>query len=207
MAKMKDTDSVDDNHGLVLGGCLPLTWRVIDSLPNAADLEQQSSANLDTLRFLSLLDTPLGESGDETPDGKSQTITRLDFKLNLLLELVGQLFVQQRVIPEARQLTLTSKNLNWQDDEKLTIGNLLHIELYCSLKYPRPLQLYGRVDNIIAQPMGWRIQMIFQALGEALEEALESFIFVHHRRTIAQRRRQPMSSLSDLRRHQSVFTI
>lgn len=200
MAEVNKSYSADDNHGLVLGGCLPLKWRVIDALPSAGDLEQQSSANLDTLRLLSLLDTPLGESGDEMPEAESQTITRLDLKLNLLLELVGQLFVQQQIIPLSRQLMLTSKNLNWQYDEELTIGDLLHIELYCSLKYPRPLQLYGRVDNIIAQSMGWRIQVTFQALGEALEEALESFIFVHHRRAIAQRRRQPMSSSSHPRR-------
>lgn len=199
MAKVNNPDSADNKHGLVFEGCLPLAWCVVDALPSPTDLEQQSSANLETLRLLSLLETPLGELGDDTPEAKSHDIARLDFKLNLLLELVGQLFVQQRIIPAARQLTLTSKNLNWQDDEKPTIGNLLHIELYCSLKYPRPLQLHGQVIDIAAQSTGWQIQVTFQALGEVLEEALERFIFVHHRRAIAQRRRQPVSSSPDSR--------
>jgi hypothetical protein len=190
---MTDTDSAADNRGLVFEGHFPLTWRVIDSLPSPIDLEQDASANLETLRLISLLDTPLGEASEETPDTKSQDIARLDFKLNVLLELVGQLFVQQQIIPEARHLTLTPNTLNWQDDKKLTVGSLLHIELYCSMKYPRPLQLHGQVTDIAGQLTGWRIEMTFQALGKVLEEALESFIFVHHRRAIAQRRRQPKS--------------
>jgi hypothetical protein len=200
MAKMIDTDSTSQNRGLVFEGCLPLAWRVIQALPSLADLEQQSSDNLDTLRLLSLLEAPLGESSDDTSEAKSRDMARLDFKLNLLLELVGQLFVQQQMIPAARQFTLTSKNLNWQDDEKPTMGNLLHMELYCSLKYPRPLQLYGQVIDITVQSTGWRVQVTFQALDEALEEALERFVFVHHRRAIAQRRRQPMSFSWDSRR-------
>lgn len=200
MAKVTDTNSPADNRGLVFEGHLPLAWGIIDSLPGTAELEKQSYGNVEILKILSLLDMPLGESGEDTPDTKSQDIARLDLKVNMLLELVGQLFIQQQLMPDAQHLILTPDSLSWQADKKLDLDDLLQIELYCSLKYPRPLRLYGQVNHMNAQSTGWQIKVTFQALGEALEEALESFIFVHHRRAIAQRRRQPMSSSWDFHR-------
>lgn len=190
LSMMTTPDSTTSSvSGLSFAGCFPLAWRPVDALPAASQQAELAAANGEILKALLLLDAPPGELGDDADPG-AQATARLDLKLNLLLDLMGQLLLQQRLVPQPRSLTLTPQGLVWQDDDAPVVDSLLGVELYCSMQYPRALVLHGRVVEVTPESPGWRIQLAFEGIEAALQEALERFIFIHHRRAIAQRRRR-----------------
>ena len=110
-------------------------------------------------------------------------------KVGLLLELVGELYARQQAIPPEHSLTLTVTGLNWRAEIAPPPGCLLRLELYCNLSYPRPLVFHAQVAETISDSGGWQIRTRFQDPSESLQEALERYIFLQHRRAIAHSRR------------------
>jgi hypothetical protein len=179
--------------GLVFTGCLPLAWRELPTLPDEVELRELERANLAILSTLFALDIHAGDFGDDPSAlANASELKRLDFKVSLLLELVGQLFARQQHIPPERLLTLAVDSVSWSADTPLPPDGLLQLELYCNLSYPRPLILPAQVVETSPIPdSGWRIQARFHAPSPALQEALERYIFLQHRRAIASQRRHP----------------
>ena len=176
------------SRGLAYEGRLPLAWSELASLPSDAELAGLEYANLEILRAIFTLESQSSDPSEDSPEIDSQDVARLDFKLNLLLELVGQLFARHQMIPEPHSLTLMPEGLFWQAAAAPALNSLLRIEVYGSLKYPRPLVLHGQVIEVNPLIDGWAIGTAFHGLGELVQENLERFIFIHHRRTIAYNR-------------------
>ncbi len=176
--------------GLVFAGRLPLAWRELPELPDEIESRELERANLINLHTLFALDIHAGDSGDDPIALASATeLKRLDFKVGLLLELVGQLYARQQAIPPEHHLILTVDGLRWRAEAAPPTGGLLRLQLYCNLSYPRPLILHARVADTVPYPGGWQIQTRFEEPSEALQEALERYIFLQHRRSIAHSRR------------------
>ena len=176
--------------GLVFVGRLPLAWRELPDPPDAIESRELERGNLTILHTLFALDIHAGDSGEDPANLVNATeLKRLDFKIGLLLELVGQLYARQQAIPPERTLALTVNGLSWQADSVPSASRLLRLELYCNLSYPRPLILDAQITETIPNPGGWRIQTSFHDLSESLQEALERYIFLQHRRAIANSRR------------------
>jgi hypothetical protein len=175
--------------GLSYEGYLPLAWREVQAAEET-ELGKLNFANSEVLRTLLALETYSGELSDELPEADNQHVARLDFKLNLLLEMVGHLLAHQQVIPEAHALTLTPDTIRWRDTRAPNPDSLLRIEVYCGLRYPRPLIVYARVMEVAPQPEGCLVVAALQHLGETVREGLQRFIFVQHRRAVSQLRRR-----------------
>ncbi|MBL8251935.1 MAG: PilZ domain-containing protein [Candidatus Competibacter sp.] len=176
--------------GLVFTGRRPLAWRESAALPDDLELRELERANLTHLHTLFALDIHAGDSGDDPVALTNATeLKRLDFKVGLLLELVGQLYARQQDIPPERTLALSVNGLIWQDETAPPAGALIRVDLYCNLSYPRPLAFYARAVETARNAGGWRIQSRFQDPSEALQEALERYIFLQHRRAVAHSRR------------------
>ena len=103
-----------------------------------------------------------------------------------------QNYLRQQHIPPERLLTLAVDSLSWSADTAPPPDGLLQLELYCNLSYPRPLILPAQVvDSSPLPDSGWHIQARFHTPSPALQEALERYIFLQHRRAIASQRRHP----------------
>ena len=178
-------------NSLVFAGRLPLAWQELSALPDDLELREMDRANLQNLNTLFALDIHAGDFGDDpTALANASELKRLDFKVSLLLELVGQLFARQQNIPPERLLTLTVNSLTWPANaESPAPGALLRLELYCNLSYPRPLLIPAQVAQTPPDPAGRFLQADFYAPSHSLQEALERYIFLQHRRTIANSRR------------------
>lgn len=174
---------------LVFTGRLPLAWQELPALPDAAELQHLEQTNLHILRTLFALDIHAGDYGDDPSafTGASE-LKRLDFKVSLLLELVGHLFAGQQAIPPERSLTLTVTDLIWRTNAALSPSIPLRLELYCNLSYPRPLVLHAYASDIVPVENDYQIRATFHLPSEPLQEALERYIFLRHRRLIANRR-------------------
>lgn len=186
------TPASPPDQGLILEACLPLDWQPLAeplARPEAASLARD---NLDMLRIVSALEATAADAGEEGGEGNAAELARLDFKLNLLLDMVGQLLARDLTLPASRSLTLTPFGLHWRDfDAPPPVGSLVRLRLWLSGRYPRPLVLPGRVEQAAAgQDEAAAVTVRFQDLGGTLAAALERYIFVQHRRHMARRRRR-----------------
>jgi len=176
---------------LVFSGQLPLAWRELPLLPGETELRLIEQSNLAILHTLFALDIHAGDHGDDPGLlANASELKRLDFKVGLVLELVGQLLAGQKAIPPERPLTLTVNDLSWDADTDAcpAPGVLLQLELYCNLSYPHPLVLHAEVADITATDHPPKIKATLYQPSAALQEALERYIFLQHRRSIANRR-------------------
>jgi hypothetical protein len=183
------SDPESSTSSLSFTGRLPLAWRELSALPDEVELQHLEQANLTLLHTLFALDIHAGDHGDDPMAlANASELKRLDFKVSLLLGLVGQLLAHQQAVPPEHALTLTVDDLSWRATTAPSVGIPLRLELYCNLSYPRPLILHAQASEIVPLEGDHQIKAVFGPIGAPMHEALERYIFLQHRRSIASRR-------------------
>lgn len=160
-------------------------------MPDDAALRTIEQANLNLLHTLFALDIHAGDySDDPSAFAAASELKRLDFKVSLLVEMVGRLFAMQQAVPAEHALTLTVGDIHWLTDQAPEIEALIQLELYCNLSYPRPIILHAKVDDVLSSDTEGLLQVsaLFCQHSAQLQEALERYIFLQHRRFVANRR-------------------
>ena len=179
------------NTGLVYEDQLPLHWQAVAAPLDAAHWAPLHEANEDVLRSLSMLEEHPQEIVEELP-AVAHEFRRLDFKLNLLLDMVGLLVARDLALPARVPLRLTAQGLEWSTAQPPPVHSLVQLQLYLSSKLPRPLVLLGRIQSHTPAADGSsRVVAVFEDLSELEADWLEKIIFVHHRRQVAHARRTP----------------
>lgn len=170
--------SMDTSHnnltmGISFSMSAPLAWR----LASGELTTQQYEENERLLRVILAL--------DEYPAEHSEELAALDFKVNIVLELLADLLTRQLALPAAVALRLGATQLMWTDDGHLpAVGEHIELSIYLHRTFPRPLLLRGRVSAVQAD--GCHVHL--DALPDALQDMFEKFIFAHHRREVAHAR-------------------
>lgn len=177
-------------QGLYYESNISLVCRVVDSLPGDNELVNINEHNVRFLKALAALNEGAPEAGEEIPQTAAE-LQRLDLKLNLLLEIVGQLLASQRTLPAPTQVRLGHAGIEWLAHDCPLSGAQVCIEVYLRSELPSPLKFHGiavPVDSAEgSSSAGQRVQARFVGLSAALQDDLEKFIFRRHRRSIAQR--------------------
>jgi hypothetical protein len=71
------------------------------------------------------------------------------------------------------------------------LGDELIVEMYLSRRFPRPLKVYGRISSVeMLEKGGFKIILDFGQLSLPVQNLLERFIFLKHRRMVASTRRE-----------------
>lgn len=174
--------------GLIYEDVIPLRWSVVSVALSESQQARLQEANEEALRIIAALDEHPAETSNEH-DAVAQELQRLDFKLNLVLDLVGQLLSQHLILPTPAPVRLASNSIEWDAPAPPDAGSLVSVELFLSRKYPRAITLYGRVHQVNALDDVYRVEVVFEGVSALVEESLEKFIFRHHRRRIAHARR------------------
>jgi hypothetical protein len=168
---------------------LPLSWNVLDCEPDAVALSRLHENNEEILKVINALDEAQTEL-DESHDPLAQQVLKLDFKVNLLLDLVGQLLSTSLSLPEPVLLHLSAEGVQWLDSKTPPEKAQVNIELYLKPKFPRAVRLPAVVKSVTKVEGAYRMEVIFQNMAEPVEDLLEKIIFRHHRRSIALSRRK-----------------
>ncbi len=121
------------------------------------------------------------KSDDDSPH--SADIMRLDFKLNLLLDLASQLLAQShsRVMPQA--IRLNSMGASWKSEAPPKPGEHGILEVGVRDLIVQPLNLPAQG---VATDAG-EARVRFTSLGETVADHIEKLVFRRHRRSIAGR--------------------
>jgi hypothetical protein len=121
---------------------------------------------------------------DESP-ALLHELQRLEYKVNILLRLVGELALRSSGLPAAQPVRMSARAIEWIGEAGPAAGATGLLSLYINPALPQPL----RIPCVVA---GQRIiddsratQLRFMGLSEAVVDMLEKLIFRHHRRLVA----------------------
>jgi hypothetical protein len=107
---------------------------------------------------------------------------RLDFKLNLLLDLAGQLLAQSQTRLQSVPIRLNSLGASWRSDEIPPPGQHGILEVVIRDIVVQPLNLPAEV---VPSEKPGEARVRFTALGEVVADHIEKLVFRRHRRKIA----------------------
>jgi hypothetical protein len=175
-------DTVVLYEELAFQDVLPLTWR-----PMATAIDRELTASFDerNLRLLQAWEAmDLHVPAEKVEDAPyAAEIMRLDLKLNLLLDLVGQLLVANHPRPHPVPVRFNALGAMWRGTGTLPeAGEQGVVEIYLRDSLSEPLRMAGRVTSVT--PEGG-IKVKFLPMGEAVSDILEKLAFRRHRRQIA----------------------
>jgi len=177
-------DTVVLYEELAFQDVLPIVWRPLTS---PVDRELAASFDERNLRLLQAWDAmeehvPAEKQKPEDAPYAAE-IMRLDLKINLLLDLVGQLLAANRPRPPAAPVRFNALGAMWHCTGTLPeAGEQGLTEIYLRDFMAEPLRLAGRVTNVT--PDG-QIKVKFLPMGEAVSDLIEKLAFRRHRRQIA----------------------
>jgi len=176
-------DTVVLYEELAFQDVLPVLWH-----PSAAAPDPDAAASL-TERNLQVLQAwdAMGEHGPvEKPDDSNPyaaDLMRLERKMNLLLDLVGQILTANRPRPTPTSVRFNALGAVWRGTPPLPEAGaqgILEVHLHDCLA--QPLRLPGRVTSVT--PDG-NVKARFLPLGETVADLIEKMAFRRHRRQVA----------------------
>jgi Atypical PilZ domain, cyclic di-GMP receptor len=176
-------DTVVLYEELAFQDVLPVLWRPLTSM---ADRDAASGYDERNIRLLQAWDAmeehgPI-EKAEDSP--YSAEILRLDMKVNLLLDLVGQLLLANRPRPAPAPVRFNALGAVWRAAAPLPEAGAQGVaEIYLRDCLAEPLRLPGRVTSVT--PDG-HVKVKFLPLGEAVSDLIEKLAFRRHRRRIAE---------------------
>lgn len=173
-----DTHQSSSNMGLTFKAQLPLRWRVIEDAEN-----YNVPDNSRFIHILPVLDEPESYSADfKTPNAE---IARLETKLDLVLEMLGEVFQQRKPLPNNIPFQLSARGITWLEAEPPAKDTQLELQIYLSPQLFVPLYLGAQVTTVEDMGTTHRVQANFLPMEESLQDWLEKYIFRQHRREVA----------------------
>ena len=186
-------------EGVIYKDIVPLRWRDIAREELAFSYLSLQDANEEVLRFITTLDEFHVDNQDELGSSSGSDLSRIEFKLNLLLDMVTQLIERETAMPEAVPITLGSAGVEWVSMTAPREGTLLKLSLYLHHKYPRPFVVIGKVLSVssleesVDSAGKFLVRLAYETMSAPVQSGLEKLIFRQHRRSIAQSRRASSS--------------
>ncbi len=162
---------------------LPLSWRVAKQQVSEVYRRGLSESNAKLLQACAALEEhgPTEKADDRSPFHAD--LVRLDLKMNLLLDMVGQLLIANRPRPPAMPVRFNALGAVWQQTQNLPIiGSYGVLEMYLRECMFEPIRLAGQVAGVSEQG---RIKVKFDNPGELVAELIEKLAFRRHRRQVA----------------------
>jgi hypothetical protein len=166
---------------------LPVLWRPQAQPVSDLQAQQFAERNLRVLQACDALEEQgrLEKSDDQSPH--SADLLRLDLKLNLLLDVVGQLLAASQQRPQATQIRFNAMGAHFTWPQALPVGALGVLELTLRDIVVQPLHLPAEV---VSGAAAGQVRVRFLALGENVADHIEKLVFRRHRRKIAGARSQ-----------------
>jgi hypothetical protein len=178
------TDTVILYEELAFQDVLPVSWRPL-VVSAASEKDVAASFEDRNVRLLQAWEAMQEHGSIEKTEESAYAaeILRLDMKLNLLLDLVGQLLVANHPRPKPTSVRFNALGAVWHASGPLPEAGAQGVaEIYLRECLAEPLRLPGRVTNVT--PDGY-IKIKFLPLSETVADLIEKLAFRRHRRQIA----------------------
>jgi hypothetical protein len=162
---------------------MPVEWKALPGEPDVEVARRLDTQNLRLLQACAALDEGMPRENREDLTHIQIELERIDYKVNLLLELVGQLVGAMHTRPEMTRVRFNGMGASFVMRESQPATNsfgLLRIHLPGPL--PQPLALLARVVSL--EPDGV-VKVRFLPLPDAVVDQIDKLAFRRHRRKVA----------------------
>ena len=160
---------------------LPVQWLTLPSPPDRFELIGLEEANLLLLQACIAVEEHPARDKNEDLGPLAGELARLDFKLNLVMQLLSTLVAKDRM-PPATSIDFNGLGATWTcigKPPRVGEHGLLRVQLRSSL--PQSLELPADVVSV----EGSTAKVRFPALSGAIGELIQKLAFLRHRRQIA----------------------
>jgi hypothetical protein len=164
---------------------LPVQWKTLSRPLNRFELIGLNESNLLLLQACVVVEEHPAHDMKEDLGPLAGELARLDFKLNLVLQLLSKLVSEDRIsTPTAIQFNAVgAKWTALGPTPSVGQAGLLRVQLRTSL--PQPLELPAEVSAV----SGATVRVKFPELSESNVEMIQKLAFLRHRRHIADARK------------------
>lgn len=171
-------------HRPVLSGEFPLRWERVSPTQQEQVYDSLCDGNETTLRNYYLLDERTQEPGDER-DESAPELARIEQRLNLVIELLGQVLSRSLDLPAVAPCLLSREIFEWSDQQAPAAGEWVRLAVFLHAHYPKPLVLFGQVTQVVPRAGTSRVTVQLAQLDPPVGDWLDRLIFRAHRRRVA----------------------
>lgn len=185
-------DTVVLQNELAYQDLLPVGWRPLTRAPDLATVTSMADSNVRILQVCAAIEEQGAVEKKDENSPHSADIMRLEVKMNLLLDLMGQLLAASQPRPPATVIRFNALGGVWNSTVPVRVGEQGLLEIYLRDSLPRPLTLVANITHVNAG----QVRATFSPPGEAAADLIEKLAFRRHRRQVAGVR-QPRRSGSE----------
>jgi hypothetical protein len=186
-------DTVILNNELAYEDVLPVSFKPLSRPLDAAAITALGDRNVRLLQVCAVIEEQGAMERKDDTAAHSTDLLRLEVKVNLLLDLMGQLLAAKTPRPRSTLIRFNAHSAQWKSLEPVRIGTQGLLEIWLRDSLPQPLVLIANVTSVTAEGL---VKSTLTPPGEATADLIEKLAFRRHRRHVAGVR-QPRRSGSE----------
>jgi len=177
------TDTVVLYDELAHDDLLPLAWKAHAMPLDAGAAAALQDRNLRLLQACAAIEEHTGIEKQEEAVANAADLSRIDLKINLILDLVGQLVSATQNRPAPRSIRFNARGAEWTEPAPMpAVSSHGVLELFIRESLPQPLVLPAQIVSVGANG---QVEARFTNVGEPVASLMEKLAFRRHRRRIA----------------------
>ena len=187
-------DTVILQNELAYQDVLPVGWRRLAQPLDDAAVTSLTDRNVRTLQVALAIEEQGAVEKTDEKSPHAADLARLEAKVNLVVDLLGQLLAANQRRPAASGIRFNALGAAWRSATPPQVGENGLLDIYLRECRAQPITLIGRIMRV--SPEG-EVRASFTPPGEATSDLLEKLAFRRHRRQVAgvrQPRRQGRES-------------
>jgi hypothetical protein len=175
-------DTVVLHNELAYEDVLPVGWRALIKPLDMAAVTALTERNVRTLQVCATIEEQGPVEKAEEKAMHSADLLRLEVKMNLVLELMGQLLAAQQPRPSPVSLRFNALGAIWRTPAPPRVGDQGLLDIYLRESLAQPLTLIANVTHVSGEGV---VRVAFTPPGEATADLIEKLAFRRHRRHVA----------------------
>ena len=186
-------DTVILNNELAYEDVLPVAFKPLPKALDAGAAAALADRNVRLLQVCAAIEEQGAVERKDEASPHSADLLRLEVKVNLLLDLMGQLLAAHVPRPNSTLIRFNAHSAQWKSLEPVRMGAHGLLEIWLRDSLPQSLNLIVNVTNLMNDGL---VKATVEPPGEATADLIEKLAFRRHRRHVAGVR-QPRRSGSE----------
>lgn len=175
-------DTVILHNELAYEDRLPVAFKPLARPLDEAAATVLADSNVRMLQVCAAIEEQGAVERKDDASPHSADLMRLEVKVNLLLELMGQLLAARSPRPSPVMIRFNSQGAQWKALDPPAKDTQGMLEIWLRDSVPQPLVLVAHVNHVASDGL---VKATFAPPGEAAADLIEKLAFRRHRRHVA----------------------